>query len=219
MQWYYLDAQRQQVQTDEAGLRRIHAEGGIGRDTLVWNETMTEWLPLAEALPGASASTRSPVAVPVVTNPRVAPGGAALNPYSAPVSSAADASGGSANVRAFAAILAENRKWAKFTGVLLIIYGVLNCITIIGAIWGWVFIWMGTLLNRMVRLADEAKASGSVQGFNEALESASKFFKVSGVMSLIVLILTLLYIGLIVVAIVFGAAASLSGPDNVPAVP
>jgi hypothetical protein len=218
MQWYYLDAQRQQVQTDEAGLRRLFAEGAIGKDTMVWNETMTEWLPLADALPGVASPARLPA--PVAAAPRGDASGAALNPYSAPLSASATAAGsGTGNVRAFAAILAEHGKWAKFCGILLILYGVLNCVTIIGALWGWVFIWMGTLVNRMARLADEAKASGSVQGFNEALESVGKFFKISGIMGLIGLILTVLYIGAVIVVIVVGAAASFDVPTDAPSVP
>jgi len=190
MQWYYLDGQRQQIQTDEAALRQLHTEEKITRDTMVWNETLTEWLPLSKALPALTSGTApGKAALPV----------ASVNPYTAPAAAVA-LTGSGGNVRAFAAILAANSGWLRFLGVLFILYGILTAIFIIGIF----FIWQGRLLMRTARLASEVEASGSTQGFNEALESVSRFFKILGIVTVIGLIVNLLVIAASIFTSVLG---------------
>jgi len=167
MQWDYLDGQRQQIQTEEAVLRQLHTEGKVTPDTMVWNETLTEWLPLSKALPSLTSGA---------TQSKPARSPAAMNPYTAPAAPVA-LTGSGGNVRAFAAILAANSGWMRFVGILLILYGILTAILIVGIF----FIWQGRLLMRTARLASEVEGSGSTQGFNEALESVSRFFKILGI--------------------------------------
>jgi hypothetical protein len=197
MQWYYLDGQRQQIQTDEAALRQLQTEGKVKPDTMVWNETLTEWMPLSRALPSMTP------AVSVAATPAQGQ----VNPYSAPsVAPALPVSGSGGNVRAFAAILAQNAGWMRMIGVLAIIVGGIYCLTIVGAVVGWVPIWMGRLLMRTARLSSEVEASGSTQAFNEALESLGRFFKIWGILAMIGLILG----ALSVVASILISAASLT---------
>jgi hypothetical protein len=177
MQWYYLDGQRQQIQTDEPVLRQLHTEGKVTGDTMVWNETLTEWQPLSKALP-ALISPATGTRAPELVTPA-----AAINPYTPPAAAVA-ITGSGGNVRAFAAIVAANSGWIRFLGVLFILYGILTAIFIVGIF----IIWQGRLLMRTARLASEVEASGSTQGFNEALESMSRFFKISGILALILVI-------------------------------
>jgi len=52
MDWYYVDLSRQQHATDADTLRTLVADGVVTPSTLVWNETLPDWVPCSEALPG-----------------------------------------------------------------------------------------------------------------------------------------------------------------------
>ena len=43
MQWLYLDANQQQVAVEEDQLGTLDQNGSIGAETMLWNETMTDW--------------------------------------------------------------------------------------------------------------------------------------------------------------------------------
>jgi hypothetical protein len=181
MHWYYLDAQRQQNQTDEASLRQLLENGTLEKSTLVWNETLTEWLPLSKALPapgsGAGASAKSPE--PPLPDPSPSPSNAAP---------AFPLTGSAAGVRAFAAILSVNSGWIRFLGGSLVLLGVLLCLTLAGAVIGWLPVWQGRLLLRIARLSGEVQGSGSTIGFTEAMESVSTFLKLTGISVLLLAI-------------------------------
>lgn len=182
MHWYYLDAQRQQNQTDEAALRQLLAEGNVKGTTLVWNETMTEWLPISKALPSLAEGAHEPAKT---DSPDQRPASTVAAP-------ALPLTGSAAGVRAFAAILAANSGWTRFLGGLLIFLGVLLCLTIAGAVIGWLPIWQGRLLLRAARLSNEVQGSGSSIGFTEAMESVSTFLKLTAICALL---LTLAAVG------------------------
>lgn len=44
MTWFYADDNDQQYEADESRLPDLVKDGTIRRDTLVWNETMTDWV-------------------------------------------------------------------------------------------------------------------------------------------------------------------------------
>jgi len=193
MQWYYLDDQRQQVETDEDGLRRLADSGDLSPNTLVWNDTMSEWTPLKKVLSGG----KLPHAQSDDT-------GTEINPYRAPVSSRSGTSSG--NIRALAAVLAQNGGWIKFFGVLVIAGGVFSLP--IGAFW----IWMGVLLFQVAAQAEEAKLSGSERALTDALEKMGLFFKATAIFLIVTLILMLLFFAAL---FVFGFfAASLEGMEG-----
>ncbi|MEO0447828.1 MAG: DUF4339 domain-containing protein, partial [Verrucomicrobiota bacterium] len=107
MQWYYLDDQRQQVETDEDGLRRLADAGAIKADTMVWNESMKEWLPYSKATSEGVLTTTEGKSDTIGTE---------VNPYQSPASAG---SGGSSSIRVFAAILAEKSGWIKFVAIMM----------------------------------------------------------------------------------------------------
>ena len=51
MQWFYADESDHQHEVSEDELRSLIAAGTVGRDTLVWNETMSDWQPGASVRP------------------------------------------------------------------------------------------------------------------------------------------------------------------------
>lgn len=48
MNWWYLDGEEQKGPIQEEELKLLLEKGGISRSTLVWQESMTDWLPAAE---------------------------------------------------------------------------------------------------------------------------------------------------------------------------
>lgn len=65
MQWYYADASEQQHSVDESQIPELISNGTLLRSTLVWNESMADWIEAGQARPdwfGAAAS--GPVLAP-----------------------------------------------------------------------------------------------------------------------------------------------------------
>jgi len=88
------------------------------------------------------------------------------------------------------------------------IFGILYCLTIVGIIIAWLFIWMGWL----VKGAAEAITIGVETGDQEQLLLANQrlgtFFKILGVMSIISLCFIALYILMVIVIIIVGLAGA-----------
>lgn len=167
MAWYYLDSKQERIEVEQEALKRLLDAGVINRDTLVWNETLTDWTPLWKALPEA-------VAEPAPTQ--------ALNPYATPASSTLTTKG-SSTIRDFAALIGANAGWIKFLGVVNIIWGALSIPL------GAVMIWAGVVLFQVASAFQEAEAKGDEAAFQEALTKTSLYFKIMGIMALIGIIL------------------------------
>lgn len=60
MQWFYADDNRGQHAIHADDLPHLIASGTIRAGTLVWNESMSDWLPAAQALPDHFPHTASP---------------------------------------------------------------------------------------------------------------------------------------------------------------
>ena len=101
------------------------------------------------------------------------------------------------DVQMLLASLIKNSGWMKFLGVFLIVYGVIVCISVIGIVIGWIPIWLGVLLcssaDRLAAVNERDSAEDAV----ESIEKLSLFFKISG-------IVTLVYVGILVIGIVIG---------------
>lgn len=60
MQWFYADENRGQHAVNADDLPHLIASGVIRAGTLVWNESMTDWRPAAQALPDLFPYSASP---------------------------------------------------------------------------------------------------------------------------------------------------------------
>ncbi len=85
--------------------------------------------------------------------------------------------------------LRQGRTWMNFLGWLSIICGVLYCITIVGAVFGWLPLWLGIVLRRAAKRTDEVLATGDDVAIVGYLEEVSRFFRISGIATLVMLIL------------------------------
>jgi len=79
--------------------------------------------------------------------------------------------------------------WIKFLGVLLIIYGVVSALTIVGLIIAWLPIWLGVLLLRAAKNTNSAYYQGNKSAVLAALNNVGSFFTVYGVVALIGILL------------------------------
>jgi hypothetical protein len=88
-------------------------------------------------------------------------------------------------VREVSSPLFAAKGWMKFLGVLMIIYGILMAITIVGIIICWLPIWIGVILFRAATAVEAAQASGSKMELYTALSKLKTYFTIYGVLALI----------------------------------
>ena len=82
----------------------------------------------------------------------------------------------------------------NFVGMFTIIYGVINCLTIIGAIIGIPLIFMGLRLRESATNFDIYKNSGDKIAFQNSVEKLYKYFNIQKILIIISLVFFVLYI-------------------------
>ncbi len=166
-------------------------------------------LPPAVGVPVASSTGPPAMATPVTPRlPSSVPPPTFHSPYSTPM--AQKPSGGSMSASLMQPLY-EARTMMKIWGWMAFVIGILYCLTIIGAIVGWLFIWMGWL----VKGAGEAVTVGIETGDQAQLRLANErlgtFFKILGVLAIIWLAIMALYLLLIIFVFILGIAGVASG--------
>lgn len=84
--------------------------------------------------------------------------------------------------------------WMKLLGVLLIISGALQALSIIGILVAWLPIWLGVLLFQAAGAAEQAMISNDTARARYACDRLRLFFMIQGVLILIMLVLVVLSI-------------------------
>jgi len=104
-----------------------------------------------------------------------------------------------------------SKGWMKFLGIMLIVYGVLAALTIIGLIFAWVPIWIGVLLMQSAKKAEIAYQVGDEADAVESLTKLKTIFTIYGIVSIIGLVVMVLYFVVIVAFISSGGFEDLAG--------
>ena len=136
------------------------------------------------------------------------------NPYSIPASDISSSTGipqSQGDWQYVVGPLQDVAGWTRFLGIVLIIIGVLYCITIFGAIIGWLPIWLGILL---LKSGDNVK-TGIAGATQLGISQLSKAIKIAGVAACVFLCFMALYIVFVIIAIAVGlstAAVPPAGP-------
>ena len=86
------------------------------------------------------------------------------------------------------------RGWMKLAGALVILYGVLTALTIVGLLIAWIPIWMGVLLFQSAKAVEQAHLASDEQAFLLAQLKLKTYFVITGVLALIVLLLAVLQV-------------------------
>ena len=95
-------------------------------------------------------------------------------------------------IREVSAPLFAAKGWMKFLGVLMIIYGVLMAITVVGIIICWLPIWIGVLLFQTAKAMESTQASGSKMELYGVMSKLKMYFTIYGVLALIGIIVSVI---------------------------
>ncbi|MDE2235350.1 MAG: hypothetical protein KGL13_02270 [Gammaproteobacteria bacterium] len=79
--------------------------------------------------------------------------------------------------------------WMYLVGILMIIGGVLEAISIVGIVFAWLPIWLGVLLCMAASSLNKANMTGDADQLQLMLGRLKMYFVVQGVVSLIVIVL------------------------------
>lgn len=85
--------------------------------------------------------------------------------------------------------IAQAKGWLKFLGVLSIIGGIMQALTIVGILFAWLPIWMGALMYQAGSSIEPAAQFGDKLGFLRSMGALKTYFVVQGVLTLIGIIL------------------------------
>jgi hypothetical protein len=98
----------------------------------------------------------------------------------------------------------QARGWLKFLGVLSIIGGIFQALSIVGIIVAWLPIWMGVLMFQAGSSIDAAGQLGDKFAFLSSMGSIKTYFVLQGIMTLIGIIIALGMVCLLVVLPLLG---------------
>ena len=130
----------------------------------------------------------------------------AANPYASTSAPVQTNTSGSAPLGVFQP-LQDATFFIKFFAWILIVLGVIYCITIVGLIVGWLPLWMGLSLKRSAEALDASKHTGDPNALAAASSNLATFFKIVGVLSMIYVGFIALYLVIVVIAVIGGIAA------------
>ena len=91
-------------------------------------------------------------------------------------------------VREISMPIYQSKGWMKLLGVVMIVYGALIAITVIGIVVAWLPIWIGVLLFQAATRAETAQLTGQKQALIESLDKIKLYFVIHGVLMLIALV-------------------------------
>ena len=88
--------------------------------------------------------------------------------------------------------LYQCKGWMKLVGVMSIIGGALQVLTIVGIIIAWLPIWTGVLLFQSASAVEQAYLGGSQEAMTRSLSKLKTYFIITGVLTLIGVIIVIL---------------------------
>ena len=100
--------------------------------------------------------------------------------------------------------------WIKFLGITAIIGGGLYAISIIGLIVAWLPIWMGIILLKVANGSREV-AEGKAESFGDMFDSLKTFFILSGVLTIISIVFSVIWMLVMGIAMIGGIMGEAGG--------
>jgi 1,4-dihydroxy-2-naphthoate octaprenyltransferase len=88
--------------------------------------------------------------------------------------------------------LYQSKGWMKLIGVMMILYGALIALSIVGIIVAWLPLWMGILLFQAASAAEDAQVKENPDDLLNALNRLRTYFTIMGVLTLVGLIFAIL---------------------------
>ena len=115
-----------------------------------------------------------------------------------------EASPTATDIRSIIEPLARGKFWMQLIGVMMIIYGALTALSIVGIIIAWIPIWAGVVLMQAAGAVHRAYTTNEPQEAGYAMGKLRVYFTIFGVLTLLGLIL-------MIVSMIFGIGAGMMG--------
>ncbi len=110
-----------------------------------------------------------------------------------------------ASVQELSVPIYQAKGWLQFLGIITIIGGVLQALSIVGILFAWLPIWMGVLMLQAGSSINAATQLGDRVSFLRSLNSLKTYFVIQGVMTLLSLLAAVSVICVFVILpLVFG---------------
>lgn len=101
--------------------------------------------------------------------------------------------------------LFDARGWMRFLAWVSIVGGVLQCLTIIGLVYGWVPIWIGVLLLRTAEGVEQGTHSRDGNRLREGMTALATAVRVQAILVALGVLLSGAYILILVIGLAIGA--------------
>lgn len=101
-------------------------------------------------------------------------------------------------VREISFNLSRASGWMKFLGIMMMIYGGMVALSIVGLIIAWLPIWMGILLFRAANRANNATRTGDKHQLNSSLQNINNYFTINGILLIISILIATLIMALMI---------------------
>ncbi|HAB53518.1 MAG: hypothetical protein A2499_11875 [Stygiobacter sp. RIFOXYC12_FULL_38_8] len=101
----------------------------------------------------------------------------------------------------------------RFVGMFTIIYGVITCLTIIGALFGVPTIIIGLRMREAADQFSMYKATNNAAALRQGFELQGKYFRIIKILIIIGIVFTVLYIILLIYLFTTGLGALLTSPS------
>ncbi|HZJ81467.1 MAG TPA: DUF5362 family protein [Guyparkeria sp.] len=111
------------------------------------------------------------------------------------------------NIQLMIEPLYRGKFWMQLIGVLMIIYGVLTALSIIGILIAWIPIWAGVVLMQAAGAVQRAYNGNDAQEASQVMTKLRTYFTIFGVLTLIGLLL-------MIISVIFGVGAGMMGMGN-----
>jgi hypothetical protein len=108
----------------------------------------------------------------------------------------------------------EAKGWLKFLGVLSIIAGAGQALSLVGILWAWLPIWMGILMFQAGSNIESAAQFGDKYAFLRSMGSLKTYFVLQGVLTLISIILVISALCIVFVLPLLGLGLSIPFLNN-----
>jgi hypothetical protein len=101
-------------------------------------------------------------------------------------------------VREISNSLSRASGWMKFLGIVMIIYGVMMALTIVGIIIAWLPIWLGIIVYQAAKNSKTATLTGDKFMLMKSLQNINNYFTISGILLIISILLSVLFVVIVV---------------------
>jgi hypothetical protein len=99
--------------------------------------------------------------------------------------------------------------WLKFFGIITIIAGALNALSLVGILWAWLPIWLGVLLVQAGSRAGKYAGTGSEVTLEALLGKLKSYYLITG-------IVTIVWVGIVLLGGIVLAVLTIAGLVSLP---